>query len=164
MLLALIASTVLLQAGQAAAPATPPPRPDCSAAEHRQFDVWVGDWDVVPNNAPPQPGRKPARNTVTSSHDGCVVHEHWDAPGSTGESFNIYDRTRGQWHQTWVDNTGGLHDYWGRREGANMVFEGPRPRPRTPRFASTCGSPSSTSAAARCASSPSASTPTGRGA
>ena len=31
-----------------AAPATPPP-PACESAEHRQFDFWVGRWDVYPS-------------------------------------------------------------------------------------------------------------------
>jgi hypothetical protein len=92
-------------------PAAPPP--ECKAAEHRQFDFWVGDWDVVPNGKPAAPGQKPSRNTIVKSHGGCVLVENWDAGTQTGQSFNIYDRSRGQWHQTWVDSNGGLHDYWG---------------------------------------------------
>ena len=35
---------------------------------------------------------------------------------------------RGKWHQTWVDSTGGLHEYWGVRnaEGA-IAYEGDLP-------------------------------------
>ena len=117
---------------QTPAPTAAPPRPDCSAAAHRQFDFWVGDWDVVPNGAPPQPGRQPARNTVTKIEDGCVLLEQWRAPTSTGRSFNIYDRSRGEWHQTWVDNAGGLHEYWGRLVGDAMVFHGSMPSPSNP--------------------------------
>src|SRR5688572_18661571 len=65
---------------------TPPPKPfDCSAPEHRQFDFWLGEWDVVPNpetrpaNAPaPPPGRKPASNVIEKAHSGCVLVENWD--------------------------------------------------------------------------------------
>jgi hypothetical protein len=111
-------------------PAAPPP--DCKAAEHRQFDFWVGDWDVVPNGKPAAPGQKPSRNTIVKSHGGCVLVENWDAGTQTGQSFNIYDRSRGQWHQTWVDSNGGLHDYWGERVGPNRVFFGTTPVPGRP--------------------------------
>jgi len=111
----------------------PPPPPDCSAAEHRQFDFWVGDWDVVPNNQP-APAGPPSRNTIVKAHAGCVLVENWTSENQTGQSVNIYDRSRGQWHQTWVDSNGGLHEYWGRRDGANMVFYGSTPLPARPAF------------------------------
>lgn len=133
MLTATLLSLVMLQATGSQVPAqAAPPRPDCSAAEHRQFDFWLGDWDVVPNGTPPPAGRPPARNTITLIQDGCVLLEDWRAGVSRGQSFNIYDRSRGQWHQTWVDNAGGLHEYWGRKEGPNMVFHGSMPAPANP--------------------------------
>jgi hypothetical protein len=121
---------------QAAQPASPPPKPfDCTAAQHRQFDFWLGEWDVVPNpetrpaNAPPPPpGRKPATNIIQKAHGGCVVIENWDpGQGGTGQSFNIYDRVRQQWHQTWDDAGGGLHQYWGGLKDGNMVLVGDVP-------------------------------------
>ncbi len=121
---------------QPSAPAqAPPPKPfDCSAPEHRQFDFWIGEWDVVPNpetaapgQPPPPAGSKPASNVITKGHDGCVLIENWTASGQTGQSFNMYDRTSRRWHQTWVDNSGGLHQYWGSLENGNMVFHGEVP-------------------------------------
>ena len=53
-----------------------------------------------------------------------MVHESWKAPGSVGQSFNIFDRTRGKWFQTWVDNSGGLHEYSGGLRDGAMVLEG----------------------------------------
>jgi hypothetical protein len=95
---------------------------------YRQFDYWLGTWDVRPNGAPP--GTPPATNAVTRIHNGCVILESWDAPGQTGQSFNIYDRVAGKWHQTWVDSTGGLHEYWGGLVDGNMTYEGDIPAPR----------------------------------
>jgi hypothetical protein len=118
---------------QAAQPSAPPPKPfDCSAPEHRQFDFWLGEWDVVynpetrPANAPPpQPGRKPATNIIQKAHDGCVIMENWnDGQGGTGQSFNLFDRQMQRWQQTWVDNRGGLHEYWGGLQGGKMVYIG----------------------------------------
>jgi len=94
----------------------------------RQFDFWIGDWDVRPTGQPAV--GPPARNTVTLDDNDCVVTEHWSSPsGSVGQSFNIFDRSYGVWRQTWVDNTGGQHDYRGRLVDGNMVFEGDTPAP-----------------------------------
>lgn len=133
---------VILQ--QPAVPAAPPPKPyDCTAPEHRQFDFWVGEWDVVPNPAtrpanapPPAPGRKPATNVIRKAHKGCVVIENWDdGTGGTGQSFNIYDRVKQRWQQTWVDSNGGLHEYWGGLKDGSMVYIGEVPLPPASRFA-----------------------------
>lgn len=113
---------------------TPPPKPfDCSGPEYRQFDFWIGEWDVVwnPENrrpgAPP-PGAKPARNVITKIQDGCVIAEHWDDQrGGTGQSVNIYDRVSQRWHQTWVSNSGGLNQYWGELKDGRMVYLGEIP-------------------------------------
>ena len=134
-------SVLLLIALQAAVQA-PPPKPfDCAGPEHRQFDFWIGEWDVVPNAATtppapqPPPGRQPASNVIERAHKGCVLIENWDdRQGGTGQSFNIYDRVRKQWHQTWVDSTGGLHEYWGELKDGNMVFIGEVPLPAASRF------------------------------
>lgn len=103
-------------------------RPCEHDAKYREFDFWVGEWDVRPAGAPP--GTPPASNVITRIHAGCVLLESWTAPGQTGQSFNIYDRSRGKWHQTWVDSTGGLHEYWGQLEDGNMVFTGSIPPTR----------------------------------
>lgn len=110
---AMIAAPASAQQGQAP--------PTCDSEQHRQFDYWVGDWEVFN----PQ-GQKVGENNVTLIQNDCVVHEDWHgAGGGTGESFNIYDRTRDVWHQTWVSGVGvllvlegGLND-----DGA-MVLQG----------------------------------------
>ena len=94
---------------------------------YRQFDYWLGTWDVVPNGAPP--GTPPSTNVITTIHNGCVILESWTAVGQTGQSFNIYDRVSGKWRQTWVDSTGGLHEYSGGLVDGNMTYEGDIPAP-----------------------------------
>jgi hypothetical protein len=141
MLLPVMLAAVLQSA--APQPAAPPAKPyDCSAPEFRQFDFWIGEWDVVTNPAtrpanapPPKPGRKPASNVVEKAHGGCVVIENWDnGAGGTGQSFNLFDRSRQRWHQTWVDNGGGLHQYWGGLKDGAMVLEGEVPLPPSSGF------------------------------
>lgn len=100
-----------------------PPLPTCEAPEHRQFDFWIGEW-VVADSA----GRMLGRNTITPAQAGCVLHEQWTgAGGVTGESFNIFDRVTGRWHQTWVSATGTLLLLNGGLEDGSMVLHGETP-------------------------------------
>lgn len=99
-------------AQQAAAP--------CNAAEHRQFDFWLGAWEVSNPD-----GDVVGTNTITAVSGGCGLHEQWEgARGGVGQSLNAYDRRTGSWHQTWVGGQGlVLQLDGGLREGA-MVLEG----------------------------------------
>ncbi|HEX4235192.1 MAG TPA: hypothetical protein VH041_12905 [Caldimonas sp.] len=76
----------------------------CQSVEHRQFDFWVGHWEVfVPS------GKKAGENTIQVIADGCALLEEWSGGGGvTGKSLNIYDPVDHHWHQTWVDNSGTL--------------------------------------------------------
>ena len=142
MLISAVMISVALHAtpAQPAASAVPPKPFDCTAPEYRQFDFWIGEWDVRPTNPPPPAAgapaasRKPATNLIQRAHHGCVVIENWDdGIGGTGQSFNLYDRVSQQWHQTWVDSSGGLHKYWGALKDGNMVLVGEVPLPPTAR-------------------------------
>jgi len=105
---AVFAVVVVVGSGAAKAQA-PSPSPfvsPCVAPEYRQFDFWVGDWDVLD-----PAGNVVGTNKVTREYDGCVVQEHWEARGpqkQIGSSFNTYNPGTRQWHQTWVDSTGGF--------------------------------------------------------
>jgi hypothetical protein len=92
--------------------------PGCTAPAYRQFDFWVGDWEVVDSA-----GKVLGTNRITRAMKDCVVHEHWTgAGGNTGESFNIYRRGTGTWHQSWVDSSGSLLLLEGGLEGDAMVL------------------------------------------
>ena len=96
---------------------------------HAEFDFWLGEWDVRPRG---QASASPSTNVITKIHDGCVVLETYASGPYTGQSFNIYDRTRQQWNQTWVDKMGGLHVYWGEARNGNMYYDGEMPDPTNP--------------------------------
>src|SRR3954464_915022 len=71
--------------------------PACTTSEFRQFDFWVGDWDAFDTKS----GAKEARARVTQILGGCALLEDYqDMTGMKGQSFNIYDPSRGVWHQT----------------------------------------------------------------
>lgn len=102
------------------------PGTPCDTPLHRQFDFWVGEWNVTNVN-----DVQIGTNIVTSELDGCLVQEHWTASGgSRGLSLNTYDGETGQWHQTWVSQDprgvfGRLRTAGG-FEGGMMVLEGER--------------------------------------
>jgi hypothetical protein len=119
--LALMSGTAGAQTGSGTG--APPPAP-CSQPECRQFDFWIGEWDVT------TPDGKPAgRNSIQRVLGGCALHESWTSATSpfAGHSYNIYDAATGRWHQTWVDNSGTLLRLDGGFTGSKMVLTGLRP-------------------------------------
>ena len=95
-------------------------REPCAAPEYRQFDLWLGRWEVRTPG-----GTHAGTNDVTRILGGCVLQEHWSgAKGMHGTSFNIYDAATGRWHQTWVDDHGTLLTLDGRLENGAMVLRG----------------------------------------
>ena len=103
----------------AALAADAPPR-RCTDEAHRQFDFWIGHWDV---SAPS--GKPLGENRITAAPDGCSLYEAWQGRGGViGHSLNRYDPAAGRWRQRWIDNRGGQLDLSGGRQGAAMVLEG----------------------------------------
>ena len=80
----------------------------CGAAEYRQFDFWIGDWEVFNPD-----GQKVGENRIEKILDGCALAEFWTGAGSSGRSHNRYDRTTGQWTQHWLTDTGNALDMTG---------------------------------------------------
>ncbi|HEX2094779.1 MAG TPA: hypothetical protein VHG28_20410 [Longimicrobiaceae bacterium] len=106
--------------GQPAQQSAPASRP-CSAPEFRQFDFWVGDWEVQRPD-----GRPAGTNRITVDYDGCVIRESYQSMQNyAGSSFNIYDPVSKQWHQSWVDNSGLLLLLDGKFSDGKMVMSGP---------------------------------------
>jgi hypothetical protein len=92
----------------------------CDAAEHRQFDFWLGEWNVHTPD-----GKLAGVNRITSEYGGCVLHERYSTSrGYSGESLNMYDAGRKIWHQTWVDSSGTLLLLDGGLRDRSMVLEG----------------------------------------
>jgi hypothetical protein len=93
----------------------------CTAPAYRQFDFWVGDWDVFDVGSP----IKVAHARVDFILDGCVLREDYQgSDGHKGQSFTIYDTARNVWHQSWVTNRGELLVIEGTIQGGEMVLAG----------------------------------------
>jgi hypothetical protein len=108
-------------------PTQEPQKPaPCADAAHRQFDFWIGDWDVFEIGQPTIVGPTivGARAQVELILNGCVLHEIYEEKGHKGESFSIYDATRSRWHQSWVNDSGYLLTIEGRLQGKSMILEG----------------------------------------
>jgi hypothetical protein len=100
-----------------------PPKP-CSAPEFRQFDFWVGDWDLTwpgQNGQPEQHGS----NHVVSEFGGCVIHENFSdraEPPFQGASVSTFTPKLQKWQQTWVDSQGSYLDFTGEFKDGGMIL------------------------------------------
>jgi len=86
---------MLLPAAAGAAAAQTPPAASCSAAEHRQLDFWVGDWDLTFDAGEGRVGR--ATNRITADEFGdCVIAEHFEMAdtGYVGGSWSFWTPRR----------------------------------------------------------------------
>ncbi len=98
-------------------------RPCAQDPLHRQFDFWVGEWDVKATGNESGPSIGASR--IEMVEDGCLILENWTGGGgSTGRSFNFYDRSLKKWRQVWVANSGGALDFTGEYKDNQMRYEG----------------------------------------
>ena len=126
MLVYLLAASVAT--GQATAPGAPPaapapvaPQPSCTAPEHRQFDFWVGKWDVYPTGK----DQLVAHSLIESVYAGCGVRENWmPLKAAGGGSLNIYLPEEKHWEQFWIDGQGTRATFVGGWNGKAMVIQG----------------------------------------
>jgi len=104
--------------------ATPAPAPaPCSGAERRQFDFWVGEWEVTGPK-----GKVVGNSRIESILGGCAIAEHWSSTtgngANDGKSYNIYNADLQRWEQFWVDASGSRLMLSGRFADGKMVLEG----------------------------------------
>jgi Protein of unknown function (DUF1579) len=105
-----------------AANAQPATAYGCNSPESRQFDFWLGDWDL---SYVEDGKRGTSRNHVTKILDGCAVLEEFSgAPGTKldGRSFSTFDQATKKWKQTWVDNTASYLDFTGAMSEGKMIL------------------------------------------
>ena len=115
----------LLLLGSAPLLASPPPAappPACEAAEHRQFDFWLGDWEVFGG---PQFDQLLGRNRIEKVSGGCALAEHWvNSAGRDGHSLNVYEPARKQWTQFWIGSDGVVLRLIGKWLNAGVMEDG----------------------------------------
>jgi hypothetical protein len=120
-----------LAVASSAAPAlaqTPPKTPlapPCQGPEYRQFDFWIGQWDVFG-----PAGKQVGESRIELHGNGCFLLENWSGKGGVaGKSLNMYDATDKQWHQAWVDSSGSRLLLDGQFADGKMVLGSSGPNP-----------------------------------
>lgn len=89
-------------------------------AGFRDFDFWVGDWDVHTAD-----GQLAGSNSITREERGCVLVERWSsASGGTGMSINYLDKTSDEWVQVWNAEGGAQINIRGGLTDEGMALEG----------------------------------------
>lgn len=92
-----------------------------SLSEFRQFDFWIGEWEVYDSAS----GNKVGENSISGREQDCVLLEQWrGASGSTGMSMNYYNPLTEEWRQVWVSAGRYAIDIVGGLRGSAMVLEG----------------------------------------
>lgn len=88
---------------------------------NRQFDFWVGEWQVETAD-----GATPAGDSKIELILGdCVIQENWTSGGNTGyqgKSYNIYNPDLHRWEQFWNDNAGGMIHFYGNLKDGVMDY------------------------------------------
>ena len=87
--------------------------------ETRQFDFWLGDWDVTWGE------NERGSNHVEAIMDGHVILENFDGSPSLplrGMSLSAYNAKINKWQQTWVDNEGSYWSFSGDYKEDRMIL------------------------------------------
>ncbi len=94
-------------------------RPCKYAPEARQFDFWVGEWDVQAG------GLSVGTNVIERLEEGCLIMENWTGRGGgTGKSMNFYDPVVKKWRQTYIGNNQAVWEMSGEYRDGAMRYEG----------------------------------------
>jgi hypothetical protein len=110
---------------QERSPQSPAP---CDTPEARQFDFWVGHWDIAQRilRADGSWVELPATTVVSKDLEGCALVEHWEGTvqffwegmqeplALHGLSVRAYDPTSRRWRIHWMDTR---HPTFGTFEG-----------------------------------------------
>jgi hypothetical protein len=102
---------------------TPVPSAACVGPQYKQFDFWLGEWDLVGAD-----GKKSAEDRVVSILGGCAIQENWTGVKSgQGLSLSAYDPATKHWHQTLMDDSGAVLKLEGEFADGKMILVGQRP-------------------------------------
>lgn len=103
-------------------------RPCAYTPANRQFDFWLGEWNVSTTQ-----GAVPSGNSkIELILEDCVVQENWKSLNSpyAGKSYNVYNAMLKRWEQYWVDNVGGnIFFYGGLKDGVMDYWTDDLPQP-----------------------------------
>jgi hypothetical protein len=107
-----LTANLAMQAPAAVLPLAPP--------EARQFDFWIGEWEVfLPD------GKKAGENRIEKVANDWGLLENWNGGGGySGKSLNTWISERKRWQQFWVGSGDALELSGGLNAAGEMVLEG----------------------------------------
>ncbi len=74
---------------------------NCCTESHKEFDFWVGDWNVYDKS-----GKKVGENKIEKLENECIVSENWKGTTGSGRSYNYYNSADSTWNQVWISSSG----------------------------------------------------------
>ncbi len=92
----------------------------CQSSEKaRQFDFWVGEWDVQVS------GQTVGVNNIQRLEEGCLILENWKAnSGQTGKGMNFFNPILGTWRQTYIHSNQTIWEMTGEYKDGAMRYTG----------------------------------------
>jgi len=94
----------------------------CSAAEYKQFDFWIGNWEALDRD-----GKLLGHTLIEKIEQGCVLQEWWRGNGAengAGTSLSMYDRKHKLWRHVWNSAMGTFAPIDGGMQGGRMLMTG----------------------------------------
>jgi tetratricopeptide (TPR) repeat protein len=79
--------------------------PCLTQPQMREFDFWLGEWEVYPNGTNVLVGT----SKIEMASGGCMILENWTAIGGVphnGKSMNYVNPQAGKWEQLWIGSGG----------------------------------------------------------
>ena len=92
----------------------------CCTPEHREFDFWIGEWEVYgPQN------KLAGTSSIVFIQDSCALQENCASANGElkGASYNYYSAPDKKWHRIWVDNEGCNLELTGGAMNGKMVLQ-----------------------------------------
>lgn len=117
---ALLAILAMFSTLSAQTPPPAPPAPPAPPTESRQFDFWIGEWEVFGPK-----GKKQGDSRIEVIATGWGLLENWTgAGGYNGKSLNTWIPQKKRWQQFWVGDGGALELSGGLNDKGEMVLSG----------------------------------------
>ena len=116
-------AAVLVLLGVACAQRVSDPTKPCGEGQRRQFDFWLGAWDVS-WPASPHGSAGFGRANVQKILAGCVVQENLSADPLPLRAMSVssYIPESGEWKQVWADNEGHYRDVAGESKNGEIIL------------------------------------------
>lgn len=93
--------------------------PCLNSEKAKQFDFWVGEWDVQVN------GQTVGLNVIEKQQQGCLIVENWKGNGGqTGKGLNFFNPILGTWRQSYMSSNQTIWEMTGEYKDGAMRYTG----------------------------------------